>query len=170
DLPDGYEVADVAGRIAPVAFWGFGAEWTADPPQCGVLADPVVDDGSARGWSGSGAGGIVYAAVADGRPLDPVLLSECGQWTVSGGKTTGSVTFAAAPPIDGTQTVATATATTTVVEGGTETHAHADTVTAYLGDYVAFVTVVTDPGSPNPQLGQEFAAALMAKTVSALRG
>lgn len=63
-----------------------------------------------------------------------------------------------------------ATATTTVVEGGTETRSHADTFTAYLGDYVAFVAVVTDPGSPNPALGQEFAAQLLVKTVSALRG
>jgi imidazolonepropionase-like amidohydrolase len=37
-------------------------------------------------------------------------------------------------------------------------------------DYLAFVTVVADPGSPNPALGQEFAADLLVKTVSALRG
>ena len=64
DLPDGYEVADIGGRVAPVAQWGFGAEWTADPPQCGVLADPVVDPATTKGWSASGAGGIVYAVVA----------------------------------------------------------------------------------------------------------
>ena len=58
----------------------------------------------------------------------------------------------------------------TVVEGGTETNSRAHTFTAYLGDYLAFVTVVTDPGSPNPPLGQDFAAALLVKTVSALRG
>jgi Domain of unknown function (DUF5642) len=167
-LPEGYELADVAGRIAPVAFWGSGAEWTADPPQCGVLADPVVD-GSARGWSGSGAGGIVYAAVAPGRPLDPTLVSDCGRWTLSAGRTSGSVTLGAAPIIDGAETVAMATVTTIVVEGGTETRSHADTVTAYLGDYVAFVTVVTDPRSPSAQLDAEFAAELMVKTVAALR-
>ncbi|MBW8711263.1 MAG: DUF5642 family protein, partial [Mycobacterium sp.] len=54
--------------------------------------------------------------------------------------------------------------------GGTETRSHADTFTAYLGDYVTFVTVVSDPGSPNPALGQDFAADLLVKTVSALRG
>ena len=58
----------------------------------------------------------------------------------------------------------------TVVEGGTETRSHADTVTAYLDDHVAFITVVTDPGSPHPQLGADFANALMVKTVAALRG
>jgi hypothetical protein len=63
-----------------------------------------------------------------------------------------------------------ATASTTVVEGGTETRSHADTVTAYLGDHIAFVALLTDPGSPNPQLGAQFAADLMTKTVSALRG
>jgi Domain of unknown function (DUF5642) len=167
DLPDGYEVADVAGRIAPVALWGFGTEWTADPPQCGVLADPVVDDG--RGWSASGPGGIVYAAVADGGSLDPALLSQCGRWTLSGGRTSGDVTLRSAPTIDGAATVAMATSTTTVVEGGTETRSHADTVTAYVNDHVVFVTVVTDPGSPKPQLGAEFAAELMVKTVSTLR-
>ncbi|MCT7657351.1 DUF5642 family protein [Mycobacterium sp. CPCC 205710] len=168
DLPDGYEVAGLAGGIAPAVSWGLGAEWTADPPQCGVLADPVTGD--ARGWSASGAGGIVYAAVADGRSPDPALLSQCGRWTVSGGKTSGDVSLGAAPSIDGAQTVGMATATTTVVEGGTETRSHADTASAYLDGHVVFVTVVTDPGSPNPQLGQDFAAELLVRTVSALRG
>lgn len=174
DLPDGYEVADIARRIAPVALWGFGADWIADPPRCGVLGDPVAESATTSGWSGSGPGGIVYAVVA-GSPaqsvwLDTAVIAECGQWTVSGGRTNAHVTLTTAPAIDGAATVAMATATTTFVEGGTETHSHADTVTAYLDDYVASVTVVTDPGSPNPQLGQDFAAALMVKTVSALRG
>ena len=89
---------------------------------------------------------------------------------MSAGHTSGTVAFAAAPAIDGAATVGLSTTTTTVVEGGTETHSHADTFTAYLGDYVAFVTVVSDPGSPNPPLGQDFAADLLVKTVSALRG
>jgi len=42
--------------------------------------------------------------------------------------------------------------------------------TMTLGEYVAFITVVTEPGSPNPALGQDFAAELLVKTVSALRG
>ena len=91
-------------------------------------------------------------------------------WTLSAGHSSGSVTLVAAPAIDGAATVGMATVTTTVVEGGTETHSHADTFAAYLGDYVAYVTVVTDPGSPNPPLGQDFAAELLVKTVSALRG
>jgi hypothetical protein len=32
------------------------------------------------------------------------------------------------------------------------------------------VTIVTDPGSPDPALGPDFAAALLAKAVSAVRG
>ena len=139
-----------------------------------MLADPVVDGAVTRGWSASGGGGIVNAVVTGSPPdpigLDPALIVDCGQWRLSGGHTSGSVTFIAAPAIDGVVTVGLSTATTTVVEGGTETHSHADTFTAYLGDYVAFITVVTDPGSPNPPLGQDFAAELLVKTVSALRG
>ena len=171
DLPSGYEVADLSGRAAPVAFWRLGPGWTADPPRCLALADPVADASTTQGWSASGAGGIVYAVVAgSAATLDRSLIEECGQWTVSGGRTTGSVTVVAAPAIDGAATVGLSTTATTAVEGGTETHSHADTFTAYLGDYVAFVTVVTDPGSPNPALGQDFAAQLLVKTVSALRG
>jgi hypothetical protein len=170
-LPSGYEVAALAGRAAPVVFWGLGPDWTADPLRCGALADPVADAATTRGWSASGAGGIVYAVVAGSKAtLDPSLIDECGQWTVSAGHTSGSVTSVAAPAIDGAATVGLSTTTTTLVEGGTETHSHAETFTAYLGEYVALVTVVTDPGSPNPPLGQDFAAELLVKTVSALRG
>ena len=76
----------------------------------------------------------------------------------------------AAPAIDGAATVGLSTTTTTVVEGGTEIHTHAVTFTAYLAGYVASVTVVSDPDSPNPSLGQDFAPQLLVKTVSALRG
>jgi uncharacterized protein DUF5642 len=173
DLPAGYEIADIDGRAAPAAMWGFGPGWTADPPQCGALVEPVADGAVTRGWSGSGAGGIVYAVVTGSPPepvgLDPALISECGQWTLTAGHTSGSVTFLPAPTIEGVATVGMSAATTIVVEGDTETDSHADTFTAYLGDYVAIVTIVTDPGSPNPPLGQEFAAELLVKTVSALR-
>ena len=171
ELPNGFEVAALSARAAPVAFWGLGPEWSADPPRCGALADPVADGATTRGWSASGAGGIVYAVVAGSRAtLDPSLIDECGQWTVSAGRTSGSITLVAAPAIDGAATVGLSTTATTAVEGGGETHSHADTFTAYLGGYVAFVTVVTDPGSPNPALGQDFATELLVKTVSALRG
>ena len=174
ELPAGYEVADFSGTPAPAALWGFGAGWAAEPPQCGALADPVVDAVTTRGWSGSGPGGTVYAVVAGSPPnpvsLDPVVVEDCGQWTLTAGHTSGSITAVPAPAIDGAATIGMATASTTVVEGGTETHSHADTAMAYVGDYVVFVTVVTDPGSPNPALGQDFAAALLVKTVSALRG
>jgi hypothetical protein len=171
DLPTGYEVSPLSGRAAPVLFWGLGSSWAADPPRCGVLADPAADAPTTRGWSASGAGGIVYAVVAQTvADLDPSVVAECGEWTLSSGRTSGSVALVGAPAVDGAATVGMSVATTTVVEGGTETHSHADSFTAYLGDYVAMVTVVTDPGSPNPGLGQEFAADLLVKTVSALRG
>jgi hypothetical protein len=171
DLPDGYEVADLTGAVRPTALWGFGAQWSAEPPQCGPLADPAVDPASTKGWSGSGTGGIVYAVVAESTAgLDPAVRAECGQWTLSAGQASGSVSLTTAPAIENAETVAMATVTTTVVEGGTETHSHADTVTAYLDGHVAFVTVVTDPGSPHPQLSADFAGALIVKTVAALRG
>jgi hypothetical protein len=115
----------------------------------------------------------VYAVVSGGGEpvsLDPAQTDECRQWTVSSGQTTAGVTLVDAPAIDGAATVGMATDTVTVVEGGTETRSHADTFTAYLGDYVAAVSVVTDPGSPHPAIGPHFAADLLVKTVSALRG
>jgi hypothetical protein len=135
---------------------------------------PATDGATTRGWSGSGPGGIVHAVVI-GSPsapvgLDPAVLAECGQWTVASGNTAGTVNLIEAPPIDGATTVGMATVAKTVVEGGTETTSTASTFSAYVGDCLAFVTVVTDPGSPNPPLGQDFAAELLVKTVSALRG
>jgi Domain of unknown function (DUF5642) len=174
ELPAGYEVADVSGPVSPIAFWGLSAGWVTDPPGCGALASPVPDGSTTRGWSGSGPGGIVYAAVTGSPParveLDPTVVAECGQWAVTSGHTTGEVRLIEAPSIDGAATVGMSTVATTVVEGGTETTSTASTFSAYLGEYLAFVTVVTDPGSPNPPLGQDFAADLLVETVSALRG
>jgi hypothetical protein len=39
-----------------------------------------------------------------------------------------------------------------------------------LGDYYAFTTLISDPGSPDPALTPQFAADLLVKTVSELRG
>jgi len=58
----------------------------------------------------------------------------------------------------------------TSVEGGNEIGSQASTFTAYLGDYYAVTTVVSDPGSPNAALTPQFAADLLVKTVSAVRG
>jgi hypothetical protein len=184
ELPVGYEVADLVGRAAPLAFWGFGPQWVADPPQCGVLSDPPVDGATVRGWSGSGPGGIVYvvAAAAPGAGgqersdpgkvggPDPALIGECGTSTLSAGHTSGTVTTVGAPAIEAATTLGVHVEAATVVEGGTETHSHADTFTAYFEGYAAYVTVVTDPGSSGPVLDADFAAALLVKTVSALRG
>lgn len=170
-LPSGYEVAALPAEATPVEFWGLGPSWAADPPRCASLADPVAGARTIRGWSGSGTGGIVYAVVAGSTmTLDPPLTDECRQWSVLAGRTSGTVAMVAAPTIEGATTVGLSTTTTTAVEGGIETHSHDDTFIAYLGNYVAFVTVVSDPGSPNPPLGQDFAAELLVKTVSAIRG
>lgn len=174
DLPPGYELTELRRPASPVALWGFGPGWVTEPPQCGALAGPATDEATTRGWSASGPGGIVHAVVT-GSPaapvaLDPAVLAECGGWTVASGNTTGTVDLIDAPVIDGATTVGMSTAAATVVEGGTATTTTAATFGAYLGDYLTFVTVVSDPGSPNPALGQEFAADLLVETVSALRG
>lgn len=175
DLPPGYEVAELSGRTSPVALWGFGAGWATDPPQCGGLADPA-GDGPADGFSASGPGGIVYAVVADAATgSDPAPTETCATWTLAAGRTSGIVTLVGSPPveglpIEGVATLGMATDATTVVEGGTETHSHADTFIAYLGSHVAYVAVVTDPGSSIAPLGPDVAADLLVKTVSAVHG
>ncbi|MCV7205231.1 DUF5642 family protein [Mycolicibacterium peregrinum] len=179
DLPSGYEVVAIDPQATPVSLWGFGPDWTADPSRCAAAAAPGTEPG--RGWSASGPGGIVYAAVAKekaGHPgadaPDPGAEGPCEQWSVSGGHSTGTVTSVAAPAIEGAVTTGMSTAVTTVVEGGTETRSHADTFTADLlsegADYHVFITVVTDPGSPNPALDTAFTSDLLVKSVSALRG
>jgi len=172
-LPDGYEVAGYAGPPAPITLWGFGDGAVFEPPQCGALMAPAVDPATARGWSGSGQGGIVYAVVARSthpQAPDPVLLAECAQWTLASGHTTGTVTGKPGPAVDAAQTVSVSSEATTVVEGGTETRSRAETFIVYLGDYVCLVAVVTDPGSPYPTLDAGFAADLLTTVVAALRG
>ena len=86
------------------------------------------------------------------------------------GNTTGTVDLVDAPAIDGAATVGMDTRATTVVEGGTETTSAAFTFSAYFGDYAGVRHRGDGSGSPNPPLGREFAAELLVKTVSALRG
>lgn len=169
ELPPGYEVGDLADHAAPASFWGMKPDWTAVPEQCGVLADPGPG-AAVRGWSASGPGGIVYATVT-GPGTHAALPEGCAAWTLTGGRTTAEVSAVPPPAIDDTPTVAMSTVATTVVEGGTETRSHADTVSAYLDSgYVASVTVVTDPGSALPALGPDVAARLLAQTVTEIRG
>ncbi len=58
---------------------------------------------------------------------------------------------------------------TTSVEGGNQIVSRTNTFTAYLGDYYAFTTLISDPGSPHSSLTPQFAADLLVKAVSALR-
>lgn len=169
ELPPGYEIGTLADHAAPATFWGVKPPWAADPAPCGTLADPAAGT-PVRGWSASGPGGIVYAFVAGPGTGKPVTEG-CAAWTLSGGRTTAAVSAVEPPAIADTPTVAMSTVATTIVEGGTETRSHADTVSAYLDSgYVASVTVVTDPGSALPVLGPDVAARLLAQTVTAIRG
>jgi hypothetical protein len=170
DLPTGYEFTAVPARAAPVALWGLGPEWTADPSSCAGLGD-VGGDAVVHGWSASGPGGIVYAVVADARVgLDRAVVDSCGTWSLSVGHTSGVVNVVDPPVVDGAATLGMFTDVTTTVEGGIETHSHAETFIAYLDDHVAYVTVVTDPGSSDSSLGPGFASDLLVKTAAAIRG
>ncbi len=175
DLPADYEVADITGPASLSGFWGFRVGWTAEPTQCAALVESAADPApQVRGLSGSGAGGIVYVVVqtpsSGAYVFDPALVDQCAQWTMAYGRSSASVSFVDAPPIDGAATVGMVTAIRTVVESGTETDAQADTFSAYVDGHFVFVTVVTDPGLPAPPLPPQFAAELLVKTVSALRG
>ena len=157
-LPPGYEVTPYTGAPTPLAVWGLAGPVEAQPAQCVELAAPPVRPDSAQGWSASGPGGIIYAEAA-----------ACQSWTATAGHTSATVRELPAPALEAAHTVGMATAATTVVEGGTETRADADTFVAHLGQFVCFVALVTDPGSAYPRLDAAFAADLVVETVSALR-
>ena len=177
ELPPGYEVSTaIPGAAAPRVMWGLAADATAKPAQCGALADPGEGrDQSAQGVSGSGSGGIVNAVLVGfpaqpGRvDLDRDAVAACGQWTMAAAHTTVSVRLIDPPHIDGTDTLGMMVDIKTSVESGTEIDSRAYTFTAYLGDYYAFTTVTTDPGSVLPTLTPQFAGDLLVKTVSTLR-
>lgn len=174
DLPPGYEVTGISGQAAPPVIWGLGGDGAATPARCAALADPAGGHGqSAQGISGSGAGGIVYAVVA-AAPMGPValnqsLVTQCRAWNMTSGRAAARVHLVDPPRIDGAETLGMAVDITTSVEGGNEIGSRADTFTAYLGDYYAFTTVISDPGSPDSPLTPQFAAELLVKAVSALR-
>jgi hypothetical protein len=174
DLPPGYEMSGVSGVAAPSTVWGLGMGGTSAPPRCAALADPA--DGHAEyasGISGSGAGGIVYAVVAAAQTgpvaLDKSLVAACPQWSMTSGRATARVHLIEPPHIDGVETLGMVTEITTLVEGSKEIDSRTSTFTAYLGEYYAFTTLISDPGAPHPPLPQRFSADLLVKTVSALR-
>jgi Domain of unknown function (DUF5642) len=177
ELPTGYEVTTgIPSAASPRVIWRLEAGAPVirvKPPQCAILADPGDGrDQSAQGVSGSGSGGIVDAVVVflPGLPgPDHNVVAACGQWTMVAGRTTVSVRLTDAPRIDGAETLGMVADVRTSVESGTEIDSRAYTFTAYLGDYYAFTTLTTDPGSALPALPPQFAADLLVKTVSTLR-
>jgi hypothetical protein len=176
-MPPGYEVTTgIPSGASPRVIWKLEANATAKPSQCATLADPGNGrDQSAQGVSGSGTGGIVdavlvaFLALPGPLDLDHDVVAACGQWTMADGHTSVSVRLTEPPHIDGVDTVGMVVDIKTSVESGTEIDSRAYTFTAYLGNYYAFTTVTTDPGSVLPALTAQFAADLLAKTVSTLR-
>jgi hypothetical protein len=175
ELPPGYEVAPLVDVTAPPGIWGLGVAGSATPARCAALADPSGGHGQrAQGISGSGAGGTVYAVVV-AAPTGPValdhsLIAQCRQWRMTGRRARAHIQLVDAPHIDAAETLGMTVEIVTSVEGGNEIASQASTFTAYLGDYYAFTTLISDPGSPHAALTQEFAADLLVKTVSAIRG
>ncbi|OBI48202.1 DUF5642 family protein [Mycobacterium sp. E787] len=175
ELPPGYEVATgVPGAASPRVIWSLGADARTRPPQCVALADPGGGrDQSAQGFSASGAGGIVDTVVVTlpgPVDLDPGIVAACARWTMSDGHTTADVGLVDAPHIDHAETLGMVADTRSSVESGTEIDSRTYTFIAYLGNYYAFTTLTTDPGSALPALPPQFAADLLVKTVSTLRG
>jgi Domain of unknown function (DUF5642) len=177
ELPTGYEVTTaIPSAASPRVIWRLEPGGAAKPPQCAILADPGDGrDESAQGVSGSGSGGIVDAVVVSVPGLpgplapDPDVVAACTQWTMKAGRTSVSVRLTDAPRIDGAETLGLVADIRTSVESGSEIDSRAYTFTAYLGDYYAFTTLTTDPGSALPALPPQFAADLLVKTVSTLR-
>ena len=129
--------------------------------------------GSARGVSGSGAGGTIYAvvvaALADPLVLDGNLVEQCRQWTMGEGQTMARMSLVDSPRIEGANTLGILSTATTSAESGAGINCRAYAFVAYLGNYYTFATIVTDPGSPQPPLAPDFAADLLVKIVSTLR-
>ncbi len=178
ELPPGYEATTgIPGEASPQVIWSLGPDASDSkvrPPQCGVLADPGQGhDGSAQGVSASGSGGIVDAVVVAlpapvVRPDD--VVAGCGQWTMTAGRSTASVHLIDAPRVEGAQTLGMVADVKSSVESGTQIDSRTYTFIAYLGNFYAFTTLITDPGSVVPALPPHVAADLLVKTVSTLRG
>lgn len=174
DLPTDYEVTrSIPNEASPRLFWGLRAD-ASDPPQCAALANPGAGrEQSAQGVSGSGAGGIVNAVVvalpAGAAVLDTNVVAACGDWIGSDGHKTISVSLLQPPHVEGAATVGMVTDVRAAVESGTQIDSRTFTFIAYLGDYYAFTTLTTDPGSMLPPLPPEFVADLLIKTVAVLR-
>ncbi|ORX05737.1 DUF5642 family protein [Mycolicibacillus trivialis] len=170
-LPADYEHTDTVDLASPAGIWGLGPDATADPPECAALADPAgARDPAARGVSGSGGGGIVYAVVAPAPEPDPALSDRCPTWRMTFARSTIDVDLIDAPHIDGVPTLGMTSRGATMVEGGGEIDSLAYTFSAYLDGYRAVTAVVVDPGSPHPQLDAGFAADLLVSAVAELRG
>jgi hypothetical protein len=101
--------------------------------------------------------------------LDHDVVSGCAEWTMAAGRATANVRLVDAPRIDGVATLGMVADIRTTVESGSEIDSRAYVFTAYLGDYYAFTTLTTDPGSALPALPPQFVADLLVKTVSTLR-
>jgi hypothetical protein len=133
---------------------------------------PVVTGNGPKAFQGRARAArcMRWSAPTGPLALDHALVAQCGQWRMTGRRASAHIHVVDAPHIDAAETLGMTVEIVTSVEGGNEIASQASTFTAYLGDYYAFTTLISDPGSPHPSLTQQFVADLLVKTVSAVRG
>jgi hypothetical protein len=164
----GYEFGALPAPAAPTTFWGMSSGATADPPDCAALVAPPAD--TARGWSASGPGGIVYATAVPAVAPAPELTGDCHTWTLSTDRARAAVDRIDTPQITDTRTVGLAAHITTSVENGAQTHSQATTLIAYVDTLSVSITMVTDPGAVAAPLPADLPAALLDAAVRSVRG
>lgn len=166
ELPEGFEVADVAPDANLAGLAGYGGDWVADPPVCAGLLGPR-ETAETRGLSASGTGGTVYVTVM---PVggDPVQGVDCSDWTMSYQHSTARVQPAEAPQIDGATTAGLRADSVTAVESAARTESTIRWLTAEQDDQLVAVTVITTPGNEEGPLTDDYAAGLLVKAVAVL--
>mgnify|MGYP000676830621 CR=1 FL=1 len=166
ELPEGFEVADVAPDANLAGLAGYGGDWVADPPACAGLLGPR-ETAETRGLSASGTGGTVYVTVM---PVggDPVQGVDCSDWTMSYQHSTARVQPAEAPQIDGATTAGLRADSVTAVESAARTESTIRWLTAEQDDQLVAVTVITTPGNEEGPLTDDYAAGLLVKAVAVL--
>ena len=186
ELPEGFEVADVAPDANLAGLAGYGGDWVADPPACAGLLGPR-ETAETRGLSASGTGGTVYVTVmpVSGDPVEAAGPTEggppargttplaepagdCSAWTMSYQHSTARVQPAEAPQIDGATTAGLRADSVTAVESAARTESTIRWLTAEHDDQLVAVTVITTPGNAEGPLTDDYATGLLVKAVSVL--
>lgn len=174
ELPDGYEVAEVAADADLAGLAGYRRGWTADPADCAALLGPA-EPTATRGLSASGAAGTVYVTVTPDSgepPAEPEEPGACADWTMAYQHSTARVAPGVAPHIDGAVTAGLRAGSVTAVESAAHTESTIRWLTAIPtaqpDGYLVAVTVITTPGTAEGPLTDDYAAGLLVAAVAVL--